>query len=185
MYQTLPTVILLITTILCATLLFFPTTTQSMTVPNFGCKCADVHVISVRASGEPPGEGIIGLVASAIQASTTKTVSRDSVKYPATLNDYLTSSAAGVVALKKQLEDQVEKCPGQKIVLLGYSQGAQIVGDVLSGGGGGDLGDETKPESFEVGKHGMFFFFFPFFVSIFQLYSKEKDQKKGEDYYIL
>lgn len=76
----------------------------------------------------------------------------------------MTSSAAGVVALKTQLEDQVEKCPGQKIVLLGYSQGAQVVGDVLSGGGGGDLGNETRPESFEVGKHGMFFFFFFFFL---------------------
>lgn len=40
----------------------------------------------------------------------------------------------------------MSSCPNEKIVLLGYSQGAQVAGDVLAGGGGGaNLGPETAP----------------------------------------
>lgn len=38
-------------------------------------------------------------------------------------------------------------------MLLGYSQGAHIVGDALGGGGGGDLGAKTEPVPANVGEY--------------------------------
>ena len=129
--------------------------------------CAQVGIITARASTEAPGEGIIGTLAAAIQSSSTQTVSRTAVDYPAVLEPYAPSVASGVAAMTADLEAAVKACPDQKIVLLGYSQGgkhfcfklvgcqstnwhaAQCVGDTLGGGGGGALDDaETPPVDF-------------------------------------
>jgi hypothetical protein len=58
-----------------------------------------------------------------------------------------------VSALTTQLTAQVRKCPDQKIVLAGFSQGAHVVLDVLGGGGGGVLGTETPPISSSIASH--------------------------------
>jgi acetylxylan esterase len=129
--------------------------------------CAQVGIITARASTETPGEGIIGTLAAAIQSSSTQTVSRTAVDYPAVLEPYAPSVASGVAVMTADLEAAVQACPDQKIVLLGYSQGgkhfcfklvgcqstnwhaAQCVGDTLGGGGGGTLDDaETPPVDF-------------------------------------
>lgn len=116
--------------------------------------CAQVGIITARASTESPGEGIIGTLAGLIQSNSKQTVSRASVDYPALLVPYAQSSAAGTAALTKQLTQAVQDCPSQKIVLLGYSQGAHVVGDVLGGGGGGLLGAETPAIDFNsIGSH--------------------------------
>lgn len=110
-----------------------------------GTICADVHVIAARASTEAPGAGIIGSLVSRVQSTSRQTVSTDAVDYPALLNPYAPSAAEGTRALAGQLTRQVTTCPDQKIVLVGYSQGAHVVGDVLGGGGGGTLGAKTPP----------------------------------------
>ncbi|HWO61362.1 MAG TPA: cutinase family protein [Umezawaea sp.] len=110
-----------------------------------GAGCADVHVITARASTERAGEGITATMVSRIVNASDQTVSRASVDYPATLTDYASSSAQGVTALKAQLTARVQQCPNQKIVLAGYSQGAHVVLDVLGGGGGLGLGAATPP----------------------------------------
>ena len=120
-------------------------------VPAPGTGCAAVHVITARASTESPGEGISGALVSQIVNTSRQTVSRASVSYPATLTNYASSSAQGVAALRQQLTQQVQSCPAQKIVLVGYSQGAHVVGDVLGGGGGGSLGATTPPISTAIG----------------------------------
>ncbi|KAG6899465.1 hypothetical protein C0993_010108 [Termitomyces sp. T159_Od127] len=94
--------------------------------------CSDVHVITARASTEAPGEGIIGTVVTAIVDGSSQTVSREAVAYPATLTNYLISESEGVTAMRAQLAAQVSACPSTKIVLMGYSQGAQVTGDVLA-----------------------------------------------------
>ena len=93
--------------------------------------CAQVHIIAARASTEQPGAGIIGSLVTLVQDNSKQTVSTDSVDYPATLNNYASSSAQGTSALKTQLTNQANRCPSQKIVLMGYSQGAHVVGDTL------------------------------------------------------
>jgi acetylxylan esterase len=68
------------------------------------------------------------------------TVSQEAVVYPATLTNYASSVAQGDSAIKSELATDVANCPNEKFVLVGYSQGAQVVGDALGGGGGGNLG---------------------------------------------
>lgn len=125
----------------------------AVAVPAPGSGCAAVHVITARASTEAPGEGITGALVTQIVNSSQQTVSRASVNYPATLNNYASSSAQGVAALKQQLTTQVQNCPSQKIVLAGYSQGAHVVLDVLGGGGGGSLGATTPPIATAIASH--------------------------------
>ena len=115
--------------------------------------CTAVGIITARASGEAAGEGITGALVDQIINTSTQTVSRASVSYPATLNNYASSSAQGVSALTTQLTTAVQNCPNQKIVLLGYSQGAHVILDVLGGGGGGSLGATTPPISSSIASH--------------------------------
>jgi acetylxylan esterase len=113
--------------------------------------CAAVDAIDARGSLEAEGSGKIGAVAEEVQKAVKATVAIQAVKYPAELIPYEPSVVKGDEAIKAELEEEVSKCPGQKILLLGYSQGAQIVGDALGGGGGNakDLGQgdgkETPP----------------------------------------
>ncbi|KAF9465875.1 cutinase [Collybia nuda] len=93
--------------------------------------CADVHIITARASTEAPGEGIIGTVVGNVVTRSAQTVSRESVDYPAVLFPYDPSEQAGVTAMTALLARKTSACPNTKIVLMGYSQGAQVSGDVL------------------------------------------------------
>src|SRR5215471_18371234 len=115
--------------------------------------CADVAIITARASTENPGEGITGALITQIINSSSQNISRASVNYPATLNNYNNSSLAGINALKTQLTNAVTSCPNQKIVLAGYSQGAHVMLDVLGGGQGGSLGTATPPLASNIASH--------------------------------
>jgi acetylxylan esterase len=103
--------------------------------------CASVDIISARGSTEKEGPGKIGAVAEEVQKAVKATVATRAVKYPAALSPYEPSVVKGDEATKAELEEEVTKCPGQRILLLGYSQGAQIVGDALGGGGGNAKAD--------------------------------------------
>ena len=68
------------------------------------------------------------------------------MRYPAELFPYDTSSTNGTYGTLDAIHNFYNQCSG-KIVLLGYSQGAQVVGDVMCGGGGAigeGGGDGTK-----------------------------------------
>ncbi|KDR82460.1 hypothetical protein GALMADRAFT_275674 [Galerina marginata CBS 339.88] len=108
--------------------------------------CAAVHIIAARASTEAPGAGIIGALVTQVQTQSKQTVSTVAVDYPATLTNYASSSAQGTQATITLLTNQAQACPSQKIVLVGYSQGAHIIGDAVAGGGGvAGLGAATPP----------------------------------------
>ena len=51
----------------------------------------------------------------------------------------------GTIAGHKQLTAYVESCPDSKLILAGYSQGAQIVTDILGGGGGTSFNGCVQP----------------------------------------
>ncbi|KAA8570120.1 hypothetical protein MFRU_005g02590 [Monilinia fructicola] len=116
---------------------------------NSSATCTDIKIITARASTEAAGEGAIGTLAAAIQSGTSQTVTRTSVSYPALLNPYAPSVASGVAAMKADLIAAVDACPDQKIVLLGYSQGAECISDTLAGGGGGLLGAATDAVDYD------------------------------------
>jgi hypothetical protein len=107
--------------------------------------CTTVRVIAARASTEAPGDGVIGSLVTLIQNDVTASVSQEAVVYPATLTNYSSSVAQGDSAIKSQLATDVANCPDEQFVLVGYSQGAQVVGDALGGGGGGNLGTPATP----------------------------------------
>src|SRR5215831_10027095 len=115
--------------------------------------CAAVSIITARASTETAGEGITGNLVTAVVNASNQTVSRASVSYPATLNNYNSSSLQGIQAAKTQITNLVSSCPNTKIVLLGYSQGAHVMLDVLGGGQGGSLGTATPPLAANIASH--------------------------------
>lgn len=115
-----------------------------------GC-ATGVHMIICRASTENPGPGVIGGVATMIQKAIPGSDS-ESVTYPATLQNYPSSEGKGVAAMTKLVQAYAQKCPNSKVVMMGYSQGAQVVGDVLAGTSSAGQ-DPTPPISKEMTKN--------------------------------
>lgn len=97
-------------------------------------KCATgVHIIAARGTGEAPGEGAIGSLASDIVA---RIPGSDSVAlaYPASvLPSYEMSEGSGTKNMTMYIQQYVASCPNTKIVLLGYSQGAEVAMDTICG----------------------------------------------------
>ncbi|WP_406450980.1 cutinase family protein [Streptomyces sp. NBC_01622] len=90
--------------------------------------CADLDVVAARGTLEP---GTLGLIVgdpvfSALQQKITgKTLSSYAVNYPADLS--LTSAATGNADLVNHVNAQAAACPNQRFILVGYSQGANVV----------------------------------------------------------
>ncbi|KAF3764319.1 family 5 carbohydrate esterase, partial [Cryphonectria parasitica EP155] len=120
-------------------------TAQNSTTNNTACVTGNaVHMIVARASLEPPGTGIIGEVATQVQQQFPGS-DIVPVVYPATLDNYPSSENDGVVAMTQLVTDYAARCPDSKIVLMGYSQGAQVTADVLCGRTDGPYFNTTQP----------------------------------------
>ncbi|KAF2092120.1 carbohydrate esterase family 5 protein [Saccharata proteae CBS 121410] len=115
--------------------------------------CAPVHIITARGSTEPQGNGALSSLVALIQKAHPSATT-EAVVYPATLDNYSSSSSNGAAALTAQLTKYVEACPCSEIVLLGYSQGAQVIGDSLCGGGAVIDDAFTEPIDRSIGDHG-------------------------------
>ncbi|KAK4082061.1 hypothetical protein PCL_06909 [Purpureocillium lilacinum] len=114
--------------------------------------CAQIHLLVARGSTEPPGDGQLGsLAARIIRAHQGAT--QEAIDYPALLNPYSTSVRAGTAAVLNQLTAYVRRCPNSMVVLLGYSQGAQIIGDALCGGDAAGAGPVTPPMDRNISDH--------------------------------
>ena len=90
--------------------------------------CTDIDVVAARGTFEPGTLGtIVGdPVYSALQKKLTgKNLSSYKVDYPADLS--LTSAAQGNADLVDHVTRQATACPYQRFVLVGYSQGANVV----------------------------------------------------------
>jgi hypothetical protein len=104
--------------------------------------CARVVVFGARGTGETTGFGKMWPLAEKIQKGFTRTVRLQSLKsaqYPATGGDpwtYRNSVNKGAASLRSLMNTLVSRC-GTKtdIVLLGYSQGAHVIGDVIDNSG--------------------------------------------------
>jgi len=95
-------------------------------------QCAEVDVVVARGTGEPGRLGLIvgDPVFAAIQRRATgTTLTSHPVDYPAGVSP--TSPTAGNRALVAHVTAQAAECPGQRFVLVGYSQGANVVGNSL------------------------------------------------------
>jgi cutinase len=101
-----------------------------------------VDIVSARGSTEPQGGSrLLKPIGAAIAARLPVRVSYTELVYPATFEhfeagyparfDLGESPAEGVAALVGLLNRSCKECPERRYVLLGYSQGAQVVGDAL------------------------------------------------------
>ncbi|UFS98918.1 cutinase family protein [Nocardia huaxiensis] len=114
--------------------------------------CADIDVVVARGTGESGwlgdavGNPLYGMLQDRLPASTTAYP----VNYPA---DYSFNLGAGSADLVGHLASQADACPGQRFVLVGYSQGAAAIHAALGTGAvawvagrvqlPGDLGDRV------------------------------------------
>ncbi len=90
----------------------------------------DVRIIIVRGTLEQVGDGSLNELARMIDEGVGGRAAVDDLGYPASWK--AGSEARGVNMLIRTLNAQADACPGVKTVLLGYSQGAMVVGDALS-----------------------------------------------------
>ncbi|KAM5430221.1 hypothetical protein McanMca71_007298 [Microsporum canis] len=102
-------------------------------VPN-NANCKAVHIIVARGTNEEPGEGPQGPIADAIENMLGGTADSAALDYPASIfPTYAKSVATGVTNMKKMITEYATRCPQSKLVLMGFSQGAQVIGDTLCG----------------------------------------------------
>lgn len=89
--------------------------------------CADVDVTFARGTAEPPGLGRVGdaLVGTLSGLIAPRSVSSYAVNYPASYNFLSTRNGADDAAA--HIRWMTEQCPGTRLVLGGFSQGAAAV----------------------------------------------------------
>lgn len=95
-----------------------------------------VYMVIARGSNEDPGEGRPSLVADLVAAAIPGS-GRVAVDYPATITGplYPTSVTDGIKDAIEKIESYIDTCgSSSRVVLIGYSQGGNVVTDVLAGG---------------------------------------------------
>ncbi|KAI0516750.1 carbohydrate esterase family 5 protein [Xylaria bambusicola] len=96
--------------------------------------CSELHIFGARETTAPPGFGTTGRVIESIQRAYPD-ASAESIVYPAAGgNMYGGSVAAGIRAVAAQANSYFQQCPNATLIVIGYSQGAQIVDDAFCGG---------------------------------------------------
>ncbi|KAK4142200.1 Acetylxylan esterase [Dichotomopilus funicola] len=107
--------------------------------------CADIHIFGARETTAPAGygtsEGLVNMVKQAYPGATS-----EAIDYPACGGQsqcggisYDQSASQGTTAVVSAVTALNQQCPDTKIVLIGYSQGGQIVDNALCGGSGSTL----------------------------------------------
>ncbi|KZL64140.1 cutinase [Colletotrichum incanum] len=86
--------------------------------------CAPVNIIVARGSVEAQGPGLLGNIAKNASMQIPGSIITPLV-YPAQLDPYPPSVAAGVTNMTSLLNQQAQQCPGTKLVLMGYSQASR------------------------------------------------------------
>lgn len=96
-----------------------------------------LYILVARGSTEAPGEGKPGQVASLITARVPDSTSV-AIDYPATIfsdGAYPDSVTDGINDTQAKIQAYVDACgDAARIVLLGYSQGGNVMTDTLAGG---------------------------------------------------
>ncbi|KAI0199488.1 carbohydrate esterase family 5 protein [Astrocystis sublimbata] len=109
-------------------------------------ECTGVHIFLSRGNNEPyPGRQ--GKLVDAICSELDNCDYEDIVFDNALEREYCAAVEEGRSAGVKQITAYNKRCPDTKLVVSGYSQGAQVVGDILGGGGGVFFQDCTTPDT--------------------------------------
>ncbi|KAM3419673.1 Acetylxylan esterase [Cercospora zeina] len=95
--------------------------------------CTDVHIFLARGWNEPyPGRQ--GTLVKDICTEVSGSCDYEDIAYPAESDDYCPSVLQGNVNGKQQIEAYHARCPDTKLILSGYSEGSNIIGDILTSG---------------------------------------------------
>ncbi|TGO10807.1 hypothetical protein BTUL_0125g00210 [Botrytis tulipae] len=108
--------------------------------------CPEIHVFGARETTAPAGYGTAGVVVNLILAAHSGSTS-EAINYPACGGQsscggvsYGNSVVAGVAAVAAAVNKFHTQCPSTKLVLVGYSQGGEIMDDAFCGGGDANNG---------------------------------------------
>lgn len=113
---------------------------------NTCASCDDVHFFLARGNNEPyPGRQ--GMLVEATCDGLSKCGYED-LYFSALFTDlYCQTAYDGTVAGHTQMTTYAEMCPNSKLILAGYSQGAQIATDIIGGGGGESFNGCVQPDT--------------------------------------
>ncbi|KDR73829.1 hypothetical protein GALMADRAFT_141611 [Galerina marginata CBS 339.88] len=103
--------------------------------------CPNIHVFGARETTAPPGYGTAGVVVNLVLGAHPGATS-EAINYPACGGQascgsvsYANSAVQGVAAVAAAVNSFNTQCPQTQLVLVGYSQGGQIMDDAFCGGG--------------------------------------------------
>jgi len=118
--------------LLAVALLLAPAVTGPEALPSAHAQgCPDIEVVFARGTDEPPGLGRVGgaFVDSLRGQVGGRSVGAYAVNYPATFN--FLAAAGGANDASAHIQYMMANCPGTRLVLGGYSQGAAVI-DIIS-----------------------------------------------------
>lgn len=131
-----------------ATLLLLASNTLASSVPVIARQnsCPPIHVFGARETTVSPGYGTAGVVVNLVLNSNPGATS-EAISYPACGGQsscggasYSQSAVAGTAAVASAVNSFNQRCPNTKLVLVGYSQGGQIMDNAFCGGGDTTIG---------------------------------------------
>lgn len=103
--------------------------------------CPPIHVFGARETTVSPGFGSAGTVVNSIIQANPGTTS-EAIVYPACGGQascggvqYADSARQGTAAVATAVNAFNQRCPDSQIILVGYSQGGQIMDNAYCGGG--------------------------------------------------
>ncbi|KAM0347312.1 hypothetical protein ACHAPU_004831 [Fusarium lateritium] len=117
--------------------------------------CPDIHIFGARETSVAPGFGTAGGLVDQIIAAHPGATS-EAIDYPACGGqascgnvEYGVSAKQGTEAVTTAVNGLNSRCPNTKIVLVGYSQGGQIMDNNICGGPdlGASISDSSVPLS--------------------------------------
>jgi cutinase len=107
-----------------------PLAAALLTAPAASAACPDAEVVFARGREEPPGVGAVGdAFVSSLRAKTPKSVGVYGVNYPANI-----TTGGGANDISDHVQFMAKSCPNTRIVIGGYSLGAEVVDRALVGG---------------------------------------------------
>jgi cutinase len=121
------------TIVLAAVLLIAPAVTsvpRAVLIPAASAACPDAEVVFARGREEPPGVGAVGdAFVNSLRAKTPKSIGVYGVNYPANI-----TTGGGAGDISAHVQSMAKSCPNTRIVLGGYSLGAEVVDRATWGG---------------------------------------------------
>ena len=118
--------------LLAAALVIAPAATPfpiAVLIPAASAACPDAEVVFARGREEPPGVGAVGdALVSSLRGKTRMSVGVYGVNYPANI-----STGSGANDMSAHVQSMARSCPNTRIVLGGYSLGAEVADLVIGG----------------------------------------------------